>query len=75
MLDEMTQRNASKFAIFYIYENPKWLFHFSFHVILFLPLMNALVYVNKLNIDQGIREKNKVHEMKNGKSNFGFSYI
>ena len=30
MLDEMTQRSASKFAIFYIYENPKLLFDFSF---------------------------------------------
>ena len=28
MLDEMTQRNASKFAIFYEYENPKMLFPF-----------------------------------------------
>ena len=28
ILDEMTRRNASKFAIFYIYENPKFLFPF-----------------------------------------------
>ena len=31
MLDEMTQQNTSKFAIFYIYENPKLpssIFHF-----------------------------------------------
>ena len=28
MLDEMTWRNASKFAIFHIYENPKLLFPF-----------------------------------------------
>ena len=49
MLDEMTQQNASKFAIFYIYENPKLLF--SFCATLFFPLMNALVYVD---IDQGI---------------------
>ena len=28
MLDEMTRRNASKFAIFYIYENPKLLYPF-----------------------------------------------
>ena len=28
MLDEMTRQNASKFAIFYIYENPKLLFPF-----------------------------------------------
>ena len=28
MLDEMFQQNASKFGIFYIYENPKLLFPF-----------------------------------------------
>ena len=28
MLDEMTRRNASKFAIFYIHKNPKLLFPF-----------------------------------------------
>ena len=28
MLDEKFQQNASKFAIFYIYENPKLLFPF-----------------------------------------------
>ena len=28
MLDEMTWQNASKFAIFYIYENPKLIFPF-----------------------------------------------
>ena len=35
MLDEMTWQNASKFAIFYIYENPKLIF--PFFVTLFLP--------------------------------------
>ena len=49
VLDEMTQWNASKFAIFYIYENPKLLFPFC--ATLRFPLMNALVYVD---IDQGI---------------------
>ena len=49
MLDEMTGRNASKFAIFYIYEDPKLLF--SFCVTLFFCLINAQVYVD---IDQGI---------------------
>ena len=39
-------------------------FCFSFRATLFFPLMNALVYVD---ID--------LHEMKNGKSNFGFSYV
>ena len=52
MLDEMTRRSASKFAIFYVYENPKLLFpFFSFRVTLLFSLMNALVYVD---IDQGI---------------------
>ena len=42
VIDEKFQQNASKFAIFYIYESPK---------LLFPSLMNALVYVD---IDQGI---------------------
>ena len=33
--------------------------------------MNALVYVD---IDQGINKGKKLHEIKNGKSYFGFSY-
>ena len=49
VLDEKFQRNASKFGIFYIYENLKLLF--SFRANLFFPLMNAPVYVD---IDQGI---------------------
>ena len=44
MLDEMTWQNASKFAIFYVYENPKMLF--PFRATLLFSLMNALVYVN-----------------------------
>ena len=50
MLDEMTQRNALKFIIFYIYTKTQ-IFHFSFRATLFFPLMNALDYVG---IDQGI---------------------
>ena len=46
MLDEKFQQNASNFAIFYINENPKLFFHFSFGATLFFPLMNALVYVD-----------------------------
>ena len=52
MLDEMTQRNTSKFAIFMEYENPPSFFHFSFCATLFFSLMNALVYVD---IDLGIQ--------------------
>ena len=38
MLDEKFQRNASKFAIFYIYENPKLLFPFIISCyFIFLP--------------------------------------
>ena len=46
MLDEMLQRNASKFAILLEYENPCSFFRFSFRATLFFPLMNALVYVD-----------------------------
>ena len=69
MLDEMTQRNTSKFAIFYTYENQKLLF--SFRAILFFSLMNALVYVE---IDLGIHnEKNKVaRNEKKEKATLGF---
>ena len=51
MLDEMTQQNASKFAIFYEYENPKMLFPFIILCNFIFSLINAMVYVN---IDQGI---------------------
>ena len=37
MLDEMLQRNASKFAILLEYENPSSFFRFSFHATLFFP--------------------------------------
>ena len=51
VLDKKFQRNASKFAIFYVYENPKLLFPFSFHeYFIFLPY-ECLVYVD---IDLGI---------------------
>ena len=46
MLDEMFQQNASKFAIFLEYENPRSFFHFSFRATLVFLLMNALVYVD-----------------------------
>ena len=50
MLDEMTQRNTSKFDIFYTYENPMLLFWVSFHASLLFPLMNALLVF--VDIDQ-----------------------
>ena len=51
MLDEKFQQNASKFAIFYRYDNPKLLYPFFISCYFTLPLINALVYVV---IDQGI---------------------
>ena len=50
-LNLMPKRNASKFAIFYVWENPCSFFRFSFHATLYFYLMNALVYVD---INQGI---------------------
>ena len=51
MLDEKFQQSTSKFAIFYMCENPKLLFPFFISCYFIFPLMNALVYVD---IDQGI---------------------
>ena len=42
MLDEMTLRNASKFAIFHIYKNSNLIFRAT----LLFSLMNALFYVD-----------------------------
>ena len=58
MLDEMFQRNASKFAIHLEHENPCMYVDFLIRATLIFSLMNALVYVN---IDQGrLGRKNKV---------------
>ena len=47
VLNEMLQRNASKFAIFYVYENLPSFFHFSFHATLLFPYSClVLVYVD-----------------------------
>ena len=51
MLDEMPQGNASKFVIFYTYENPKLLFPFFISCIFISSLMNALVYVDMANFE------------------------
>ena len=64
MLDEMTWRNASKFAIFLEYKNQHSFFSFFISCYLIFSLMNSLVY---FNIDQPRihqREKIKQHEMK-----------
>ena len=50
MLDEMTRRNDSKFAIFYKYENPKMLFPFfiSCYFIFFPNEFPGLVCIHAL---------------------------
>ena len=63
VLDEKFQRNASKFAIFYIYVNPKLLFCLLFHATLLFSLMNALVYDD---IDQGSCTKCKTEKATSG---------
>ena len=68
VLDEMFQPNASKFAIFYIYEKPKLLFPF-FISCYFFPLMN----VGRHRV---IRETNKVaRNEKRKKQLWVFGYI
>ena len=67
--------SCGKFATFYIgIQKPKVAFSIFHFVLLYFSLKYALVYVN---IDQGIHQGKKIkkHEMKNGKSNFGFSYL
>ena len=49
-------------------------FHFSFHATLFFSLMNA-PGLCRHRPGHSLGEKIKLHEMKNGKSNFGFSYV
>ena len=73
MLDEMTRWNASKFAIFYIYENPKLLFPFFISCnFTFIPNeCHGLCCHRPWN---SLGKEVKLHEMKNGKSIFGFSY-
>ena len=56
MLDEMTQQNTSKFATFYIYENPKLIFPVFISCYFIFPLINAPVDVD---IDKGIHKGKK----------------
>ena len=74
MLEEMTWRNASKFAIFYMYENPKLLFPFFIsYYFIFSP--NEYPGLCLYRPGHSLGKKVKWHEMKNGKSNFGLLYI
>ena len=54
-LNELFQRNASKFAIFYIYENPCSFFRFSFRATSYFYLMNALVSDGTWVPDPGLK--------------------
>ena len=74
MLDEMLLWNASKFAIFYTYKNPKLLFLF-FILCNFIFSPNECPGLCRHRLGHSLGGKIKLHEMKNGKSNFGFSYI
>ena len=57
MLDEMTKRNASKFAMFLEYKNPCSFFRFSICATLFFPLMNSLAWSRP---QHSLGQKNKV---------------
>ena len=63
----LSRRNASKFAIYYIYQNPKLLFPF------FISCYYIFSLVQSTQTRVFIREKIQQHEMEKG--NFGFSYI
>ena len=50
MLDEMAQRNASKFAIIFGIQKPiKFFFSYSFCGTLFSSLMNVLAFISEKN--------------------------
>ena len=72
-LNEMFQGNTSKFAIFYVYENPHSIFFFILCNFFTFSLMNSLLYVNK---DQGIHKgKSKVAQSQKWKNILSwFSY-
>ena len=72
MLDEMTKRNALKFAIFYIYENPNLLFSF-FNSSYFIYFPNECPGLCQHRPGHSLGENSKLHKMKNGKKLHGFS--
>ena len=74
MLDEMTWRNASKFATFYIYENLRLLFPFFISCnFIFVP--NECPGLCRQRPGHSLEKKIRLDEMKTGKNNFGFSYV
>ena len=70
------RQKIPKFAIFCIYENPKLLFPF-FILRYFISFPNKCpgLYRQSTYSRVFIMEKIKLHGMKNGKGNFGFSNI
>ena len=71
MLDEMFRRNASKFAIFYIYENPKLLFLFFISCnFMFLP--NECPGLCRHRPGHLLGKNLKLHEMKTKKTTWVF---
>ena len=70
MLDEMTYQNASKFAIFLVYENP----HIFFTFVISCYLIFSLINDNIFRLGHSIGGKIMWHDMKNEKNPCGFSY-
>ena len=73
MLDEMFQQNASKFAIFLEYENPRSFFHFPFRATLFFS-PNECPGLSQHSPGHSLGEKIKLHEMKNIKTTWVFVF-
>ena len=72
MLDEMTCRNASKFAIFYIHENPKLLLPFFISCnFMFVPYECPVLCRHRPGYSLG---KNKVARNEERKKLWGFTY-
>ena len=71
MLDEMTLQNPSKFAIFYIYENPKLLFPF-FISCYFTFSPNECPGLCRHGPGHSLGKNIKLQEMKNEKNYIGF---
>ena len=71
VLNEKFQRNASKFAIFYIYENPKLLFPF-FISCYFIFLPNECPGLCRHRPGHSLVKKIKLLEMENEKNYLGF---
>ena len=75
VLNEKFQRNTLKFAIFYIdIRTPKVAFS-VFHFVLLYFFPNECPGPCRHILGHSLGKNIKKHEMKNGKNNYGFSYI